>query len=90
VGVGPSGFLQIFLGAADRAVDRLRAAAQAEAVAKVMKDVDFDKAKGALPEYCLALMQNVPEEDQQSLGRALKNLEADSARPGPGSIQWST
>jgi hypothetical protein len=28
VGVGPSGFLQIFLGAADRAVDRRRAAAR--------------------------------------------------------------
>jgi hypothetical protein len=69
VGVGPSGFLQIFLGAADRAVDRQRAAARSDAVAKVMKGIDYDKAKGALPEYCLALMQNVPDEDQQALGR---------------------
>src|SRR5579859_4289744 len=41
VGVGPSGFLQIFLGAADRAVDRNRAAARSDAVAEVMKGVDY-------------------------------------------------
>jgi hypothetical protein len=82
VGVGPSGFLQIFLGAADRAVDRQRAAARAEAVAKVMKDVDFDKAKGALPEYCLALMQNVPEEDQQSLGPGFEKFRGRFCTPG--------
>jgi hypothetical protein len=42
--VGPSGFLHIFL-SADRSVVRTRAAARSAAVAKVMKGVDFDKAK---------------------------------------------
>jgi len=37
VGVGPSGFLQIFLGAADRAVDRKRAAARAGSAASVTR-----------------------------------------------------
>lgn len=50
VGVGPSGFLQIFLTAADRAVDRKRAAARSAAVAKVMTGVDDAKAKGVLPQ----------------------------------------
>src|SRR4051812_971896 len=72
VGVGPSGFLQIFLSAADRAVDRHRAAARSDAVAKVMKDVDFTKAVKALPPFCLALMQNVSPEDQDLLKRALE------------------
>lgn len=81
VGVGPSGFLQLFLIAADRAVDRKRAAVRADAVARVMKGVDYDKAKGVLPQYCLALMQNVSEEDQQSLVRALKDLEGEPAPP---------
>jgi hypothetical protein len=49
VGVGPSGFLQIFLTAADRAVDRKRAAARYDVVAEVMKGVDFNKALKALP-----------------------------------------
>jgi hypothetical protein len=81
VGVGPSGFLQIFLGAADRAVDRKRAAARSDAVAKVMKDIDFEKAVRALPPFCLALMQNVPPEDQQVLDRVLETLEKSDAEP---------
>ena len=81
VGVGPSGFLQIFLSAADRSVDRARAAARSDAVAKVMKEVDFPKALRALPPFCLALMQNVSQEDQQELGRALKDLDEGPAEP---------
>ena len=75
VGVGPSGFLQIFLTAADRAVDRKRAAARSDAVADVMKGVDFAKAVKALPPYCVALMQNVSTEDQKVLERVLEALE---------------
>lgn len=81
VGVGPSGFLQIFLGAADRAVDRRRAAARSDAVTMVMRDVDFAKALRALPPYCLALMQNVPPEDQQVLNRVVEELEKRDAEP---------
>lgn len=81
VGVGPSGFLQIFLGAADRAVDRRRAAARSDAVTMVMRDVDFAKALRALPPYCLALMQNVPPEDQQVLNRVVEDLEKRDAEP---------
>lgn len=82
VAVGPSGFLQIFLAAADRAVDRQRGAARSAAVVAAMKGVDYAKAKDALPPYCLALMQNVSNEDQQELGRALKDLEAGTEEPG--------
>jgi hypothetical protein len=57
VGIGPSGFLQIFLAAADRAVDRKRAASRSDAVARVMNGIDFDKAVRALPPYCVGLMQ---------------------------------
>jgi len=40
VPVGPSGFLQIYLTADDRAVDRQRAAARSDAVVAVMEGVD--------------------------------------------------
>jgi hypothetical protein len=86
VPVGPSGFLQIFLAAADRAVDRQRAAARSAAVVAAMKGVDYEKAKDALPPYCLALIQNVSNEDQQELGRALKDLEAGTEEPGVKSL----
>ena len=82
VGVGPSGFLQIFLGAADRAVDRKRAAARSNAVAEVMQGVDYAKAFQSLPPFCLALMQNVPAEDQQQLRRALEALDQGTADDG--------
>ncbi len=81
VGVGPSGFLQIFLTAADRAVDRKRAAARSDAVAKVMKDVDFDKAIQVLAPYCIALMQNLSPEDQDVLKRVLEALKQREAEP---------
>jgi hypothetical protein len=81
VGVGPSGFLQIFLTAADRAVDRKRAAARSDAVARVMKEVDFPKALKALPPFCLALMQNVSPEDQQVLKRVVEDLDKRDAEP---------
>lgn len=94
VSVGPNGFLQIFLAAADRALDRKRAAARSDAVAKAMKDVDFTKALEALPPYCLALMQNVSPEDQQVLGRALEALQKREVEPSVKalmrrSIRWA-
>ena len=81
VGVGPSGFLQIFLAATDRAVDRKRAAARSQAVAEVMKGIDFTKAFKALPPYCVALMQNVSPEDQKVLDRVLEALDKRDAEP---------
>lgn len=77
VAVGPSSLLQIVIGAADRAVDRHRARVRASAVAAVMNGVVFKRAYASLPTYCLALMQNLPPEDQQQLGRQIKALQDD-------------
>ena len=62
---------------ADRAVDRLRAQARGAAVAKLMEGIDYAKAFEGLPPYCLALMQNVPDEDQQKMLQALALLDKD-------------
>jgi len=86
VGIGPSGFLQIFLTAADRAVDRKRAAARSDAVAEVMKEVDYSKASKALVPYCLALLQNISPEDQQVLDRVLQALDERDAEPSVKSL----
>ncbi|HEY7059918.1 MAG TPA: hypothetical protein VII06_00455 [Chloroflexota bacterium] len=74
VAVGPSSFLQIVLAAADRAVDRLRAQARAATVCSVMANVSFAKANVALPTLCLALMQNLPKDDQEQFARQLAAL----------------
>ena len=74
VGVGPNLVLQVILGAADRGVDRVRAAARAKDVAKAMKDISFAKAYVALPAHCLALMQNLPKDDQDELAKVITAL----------------
>jgi hypothetical protein len=77
VDVGPNWVLKIILGAADRAVDRARAHRRSTLVGDVMSDIDFEKAKAALPSYCLALMQNVTDEEQRDIGQVVASLEAD-------------
>jgi len=74
VGVGPSGFLQVVLNAADRGVDRRRAGARAGEVSRAMDGVAFSKAAEALPSYCLALMQNASEEEKVALANQVTLL----------------
>ncbi len=82
IGVGPSSFLQIFREAADRAVDRLRARARGTAVSELMEGISYDKAAQGLPPYCLALMQNVPDEEQVKLMQSLELLDKAEIDPG--------
>jgi hypothetical protein len=77
IAVGPISFLQVFRDAADRAVDRLRAEARGNTVSDLMTGIDYAKAFEGLPPYCLALMQNVSDEDQQKLLQALALLDKD-------------
>jgi hypothetical protein len=75
VGVGPSSFLQIFRDATDRAVDRDRAKARSDKVTDIMKEIPYAKASAGLPTYCLALMQNVPNDEQVALTKSLALLD---------------
>jgi hypothetical protein len=47
------------------------------AVAKLMEGIDYRKAEQGLVPYGLALMQNVPEEEQTKFLRAIDLLTAD-------------
>ena len=80
IGVGPGSFLQIFRDAADREVDRVRASARSEDVTKLMggidRQIDYHNAVEGLVPYCLALMQNVPDEEQTKFLRAIELLTA--------------
>ena len=78
VGVGPNSFLQILLTAADSAVDRLMAQARASEIKQIMNGISFEKANGALPTLCFALMQNLPGTEQARFAEqlvALKNAD---------------
>lgn len=74
VAVGPNLLLAVVLTAADRAVDRNRANRRNAVVVQIMRSVDFDKAKKALPSYCLTLMQNVPREEQRAVAEEVRSL----------------
>ena len=77
IGVGPGSFLQIFRDAADREVDRVRAEARGKRVGQLMDGIDYRKASDGLVPYCLALMQNVSDEEQQKLERSVDLLDKD-------------
>ncbi len=77
IGIGPISFLSIFLNAADREVDRRRAQARADLVSTIMAGLDYSKAFQALPPYCLALMQNLPDDVQEALARDLLLLDKE-------------
>jgi len=81
VGVGPGTFLQIFRDAADREVDRLRARSRSMRVAKLMEGIDFKRAADGLMPYCLALMQNLPNDEQQKTEKAVELLTEEQIDP---------
>ena len=62
-------------------MDRLRARARSLHVGKLMDGVDYGKASEGLIPYCLALMQNVPDDEQKKLVQAVKLLDAEPIEP---------
>jgi len=71
VPIGFGRFLEVLLTSVDRAVDRKRAEERGKAVSEIMKNVAFEKAYEALPSYCLALLQNLPQAEQDQLGKKI-------------------
>ena len=78
VAIGPVAFLQVMLGAIDRAVDRIRAEARGASVTQSMEGISFDRASEALSAFCFALMQNVSPDEQKAAGDAIKALKGSS------------
>jgi len=78
VPVGPALILDSLLGALDRAVDRSIARPRSETIRRIMTQVDFDKAQEALPPYCIALMQNLPDDESRRLGNRLNEIKSST------------
>ncbi|WP_203076680.1 hypothetical protein [Falsiroseomonas ponticola] len=77
VGIGPSTMLKAFLDGTDRQVNRTQATDRADAVLACMKDVDFAKARTALPALCLGLVEGLTAEEQRALGEQIARLNED-------------
>jgi hypothetical protein len=76
VNIGPSTLLTMALNAADLGVNRHQAKLRSKFVTKSFAKVDFDRAKTALPVYCLNLMEGVPADDQKRLSDEVATLDA--------------
>jgi hypothetical protein len=76
VSVGGAALLQVFLDAADRAVDRKRAAARAMEATRIMAGLNFNKTIAALPAHCITLLQNFPPQLQTPLGQEVARIGA--------------
>ncbi len=81
VPVGPSRLLDTVLNTVKQAVDRKRGEARSATVSKIMQNVDFKKAHMALPAYCFALLQGVPEEEQKKFALKMNALDGTDIRP---------
>lgn len=79
--IGPSIVLDTLLNAADRAVDRVMAQPRAKFVTELMGVISFEKAAVILPSHCLALMQNVSNEESQRIASVVNQLRADAKMP---------
>jgi hypothetical protein len=67
IGIGPSAVISTLLGAADRSVDRRRAARRSVEVSHLFGSISFERAVVALPTMCLLLLQNVSQDEQEKL-----------------------
>lgn len=74
VSVGPNSFLHVILTAVDRSVDRRQAEARMRFISEEMPGISFEQARLALPTICLALMQNLSEQEQAALGSKVDTL----------------
>jgi hypothetical protein len=81
ISIGPVTFLQVFRDASDRAVDRLQARTRGIDVSQLMEGVSYEKASHGLTTYCLALMQNVPDDEQVALTKSLALLDGADIPP---------
>lgn len=75
IGIGPNLILETLLQALDRRYDRQRAAPRAREVSKLMKGVMFERARDALPQLCINLMQNVSKAEQSAIADEVNSLE---------------
>jgi len=75
IAIGPAGFLQVVLAAADRATDRMRARPRAKSISEIMNNISFAKSQEALPSLCFGLMQNVGSEEIRNFGLIVKDLQ---------------
>jgi hypothetical protein len=78
VGIGPASFLKVILDAVDSAVDRKRGPRRGQDVARIMRDVSFNKASDSLPITCFRMLLNVNETTVNNLNLEIAKIKTSS------------
>lgn len=73
--VGPVQIIDIFLKLIDEAVDRSIGAVRQVEIARIMADIDFDKAAKNLPTLCFRSLKRLSNEDQEAFAKQLRALD---------------
>jgi hypothetical protein len=76
VDVGPATLLKSLLETSDRMINRSQARDRADDAASIMQQVDFNKAKAALPAFCFTVVESITQNDQTSIGESINKLVA--------------
>ena len=76
IDIGPAGLLSAVFHAVERSMDQSRARHRNRVVTEIMANVDFNKAKVALPDHCFNLLQNVSPELQYQVSQDLTAYDA--------------
>jgi hypothetical protein len=87
ISVGPNAILQILLDAVDREVDRRRGRQRANAVEKMMCNIKYDEAALNLPPLSIALMQNLPKDEQDRILKIVENLSSAKNKGMPDNVK---
>jgi hypothetical protein len=74
VDIGPSTLLKSLLDASDLMINRAQARDRADDATMIMKDVNFAKARAALPALCFTIVENVTEDDQKRIAASIGAL----------------
>ena len=76
IDIGPAGLLSAIFHAVERSMDQSRARRRNKVVTEIMANVDFNKAKVALPDHCFNLLQDVSPEFQYQVPQDLMAYDA--------------
>jgi len=87
VHIGPVTFLESFLGAVDRGIDRVRGESRANKAKELMSGINFDKAVVVLVPFCLDLMQNLSADDGSRLVADIGKIKDSDSDPAMKSIR---
>lgn len=84
--IGLSALLNVFLSAAETSFDQYKSKEDLSKINDIMENVDFEKAKIALPKTCHELMKTFSDETLSNIGDKISKIPSEISDPDVQSI----